>query len=96
MAHAISLNGVIVGQSRLKVGASQVWRAFVLGNAGNPAPTALVNLNDNTWLLVNGNWVLATPQGWTLTSAERVNKAGWIAGYGTKNGQTRAFVLSPR
>jgi hypothetical protein len=40
--------------------------------------------------------VLATTQGWTLTSAERVNKAGWIAGYGTKNGQTRAFVLSPR
>jgi probable HAF family extracellular repeat protein len=96
VANAISANGTIAGQSRLKVGSSQVWRAFVLSNAGNPGSQPLVNLNDVTWLWVNNQWVLATSQGWTLVSAERVNRAGWIVGYGTKAGQTRAFVLSPR
>lgn len=96
VAKAISANGVIVGQSKLKVGTSQVWRAFVASNAGNPGSQPLVNLNDNTSMFVNGQWVLATTQGWTLLSAERVNRAGWIIGYGTKGGVTRAFVLSPR
>lgn len=96
VANAISANGLIAGQSRLKVGASQVWRAFVLSNAGNPGTQPLVNLNDVTWMWVNNQWVLATSQGWTLVSAERINRAGWIVGYGTKGGQARAFVLSPR
>lgn len=96
VAYGISANGVIVGMSRLKVGGSQVWRAFVLSNVGNPGSQNPMNLNDNTSLFVNGQWVTAASQGWTLVSAERINRVGWIAGYGTKNGQTRAFVLSPR
>lgn len=97
MANAISANGLIVGMSRLKVGSSQVWRAFVASNAGDPGAEALVNLNDSTYVVVNGTYGYATTQGWTLVSAERINRAGWIAGYGTKStGQTRAFVLSPR
>jgi hypothetical protein len=102
VAHAISFNGIIVGQSRLRVGGSQVWRAFVASNAGNAGTSTLVNLTDVTSLYLYNSqtqqweWKTAASQGWTLTSAERVNKAGWIAGYGTKNGQTRAFVLSPR
>ena len=37
VAKAISANGIIVGQSRLKVGTSQVWRAFVASNARRAA-----------------------------------------------------------
>jgi len=33
--------------------------------------------------------------GWTLRSAEGVNERGQIVGYGTFNGQTRGFVLTP-
>jgi beta-lactamase class D len=66
------------------------------GLPGNPGSRPLVNLNDVTWMWVNNQWVLATSQGWTLVSAERINRAGWIVGYGTKAGQSRAFVLSPR
>ena len=96
MAYGISANGIIVGQSKLKVGASQVWRAFVLSDAGNAGTQPMQNLNDITWVLGGGNYVLATGQGWTQISAERINREGWIAGHGTKSGQTRAFLLSPR
>lgn len=98
MANGISSNGIIVGMSKVKVGASQVWRAFVSGNVGAPGSQPLVNLNDLAYIYTGPGTppVLATAQGWTLVSAERINRAGWITGYGTKNGQTRAFVLSPR
>jgi hypothetical protein len=39
---------------------------------------------------------LASTQDWILPGAERINRVGWIVGYGTKSGRTRAFVLSPR
>ena len=96
VAKGISNNGLIVGQSGMLVGAGQVARAFVVSNAGTPGSQPLVNLNDNTYVIVNGQPVLATTQGWTLLSAERVSRAGWIAGYGVKAGVNRAFVLSPR
>lgn len=34
--------------------------------------------------------------GWTLASANAINKSGQIVGEGQLNGQTRAFLLSPR
>lgn len=43
------------------------------------------DLND---LLVNG-------AGWTLVDARDINDSGQITGYGTFNGQTRAFLLNP-
>ncbi len=97
VANSISANGLIVGMSKVKVGANQVWRAFVTGNVGNAGSQPLLNLNDHAYVYTGSGSspVLATGQGWTLVSAERINRRGWIAGYGTKNGQTRAFVLSP-
>lgn len=38
---------------------------------------------------------IAPGVGWTLTSAEGINEAGQIVGYGTLNGQTRAVLLTP-
>lgn len=98
VANSISANGVIVGMSKVKVGANQVWQAFVTGNVGNPGSQPLLNLNDHAYLYTGSGTppVLASGQGWTLVSAERINRRGWIVGYGTKSGQSRAFVLSPR
>ena len=93
VADAISANGLIVGMSRVKVGTSQVWRAVVSNDVGSPGSLPLIDLNTITYV-ANGS--TATSAGWTLTSAERINRVGWIVGYGTKSGQTRAFVLSPR
>jgi probable HAF family extracellular repeat protein len=39
--------------------------------------------------------VSPVPYNWTLNTAEAVNASGWIVGFGTKNGYTRAFVLAP-
>src|SRR6185503_7829555 len=33
--------------------------------------------------------------GWTLISARGINNQGQIVGFGTHNGQTRAFLLTP-
>jgi probable HAF family extracellular repeat protein len=33
--------------------------------------------------------------GWVLIGAEDINDDGRIVGYGTKNGETRAFLLTP-
>jgi probable HAF family extracellular repeat protein len=41
------------------------------------------------------NELLPPDSGWTLRSAEGINEAGPIVGYGTLDGQTRAFLLSP-
>lgn len=40
------------------------------------------------------NTLLPLNSGWVLTSAEGINQAGDIVGYGTFNGQTVAYVLS--
>jgi hypothetical protein len=56
----------------------------------------MLNLTEQSWVWTGSVWQRADLNGWVLTSAERVNREGWIVGYGTKSGQTRAFVLSPR
>ncbi|HKS36157.1 MAG TPA: hypothetical protein VJW76_03135, partial [Verrucomicrobiae bacterium] len=96
IALAVSAKGLIVGQSKLKVGGSMVWRAFVVSNQGNPGSQPMLNLAEQTWVWTGTQWQRADVNGWVLTSAERVNREGWIVGYGVKNSQTRAFVLSPR
>ena len=96
VAFAISAKGLIVGQSNLKVGQYFQNRAFVVSNQGNAGSQPMLNLTEQSWVLVGGNWQRADANGWMLTSAERINREGWIVGYGTKSGQTRAFVLSPR
>jgi probable HAF family extracellular repeat protein len=41
------------------------------------------------------NEYLPADSGWILRSAEAINEAGQIVGYGTFEGQTRAFLLTP-
>lgn len=45
--------------------------------------------------LFNLNSFLVNPAGWVLLSAEGINEQGQIIGFGTFNGQTRAFLLNP-
>jgi hypothetical protein len=33
--------------------------------------------------------------GWVLQTAESINDSGQIVGYGTRDGNTRAFLLTP-
>lgn len=96
VAFAISAKGLIVGQSNLKVGQSFLYRAFVVSNQGNAGSQPMLNLTEQSWVWTGSQWQRADVNGWVLTSAERINREGWIVGYGTKAGQTRAFVLSPR
>jgi probable HAF family extracellular repeat protein len=37
----------------------------------------------------------ATDSGWILSSARAINASGQIVGFGTHNGQTAAFLLTP-
>ena len=95
-AYAINDQGLIVGQSTIKVGSVYPTRAFVLSNAGNPGSQAMLELTGQAWVFQNQQWYTAASQGWTLISAERINGNNWIVGWGYKSGQYRAFMLSPR
>jgi probable HAF family extracellular repeat protein len=79
-ANDINDFGTIVGTSSQFEGFS--GRA-VIWRAGETAPTDL-----NTLLPANSGWTL-------LTSAEGINNHGQIVGFGTRNGQTRAFLMTP-
>ena len=96
VAKGINNHGVIVGQSSSSLQA----HAFVVGLVGPPgaAIAPLVDLNTMTYQYAYGQWELVGYRsgGWSLLSAERVSSTGSIAGYGLKNGVTRAFVLVPR
>ena len=54
------------------------------------------------WSAETGTIELATliqdgsADGWELITANDINEAGWIVGNGTKNGQSRSFLLVPR
>ena len=45
--------------------------------------------------MVDLNTLVSTNCGWELVSAQAINDSGQIAGYGTINGQTDAFLLTP-
>ncbi len=79
-ANDINNSGTIVGTSSQFEGFS--GRA-VIWRPGETTPTDL-----NTLLPPNSDWTL-------LTSAEGINSAGQIVGFGTINGRTRAFVMTP-
>lgn len=76
----INNKGQIVGNATAFAGNASFGGAAFLYENGNQ-----FNLNS---LLVN-------PAGWTLLSAEGINEQGQIIGFGTFNGQTRAFLLNP-
>jgi probable HAF family extracellular repeat protein len=45
--------------------------------------------------LADLNQRIPADSGWVLTSAEGINDRGQIVGFGTFQGQTRAFLLTP-
>ncbi len=79
-ANDINNSGTIVGTSSQFEGFS--GRA-VIWQPGETTPTDL-----NTRLPPDSGWTL-------LTSAEGINSAGQIVGFGTINGRTRAFLMTP-
>jgi probable HAF family extracellular repeat protein len=79
IAQAINNKGTIVGRSRVTLTGGAI-RAFVYFNNGT-----LRNLNE----------MIPPGSGWVLIGAEDINNDGRIVGYGTKNGETRAFLLTP-
>lgn len=60
--------------------------------AGSAAVATLWNLNDPT--PIDLNTLIPAGSGWLLRSAEHVNAAGDIVGFGTLNGETRGFLLT--
>ena len=59
---------------------SSTYRAFIYSNS------TMKNLND----------MIAPGSGWVLNTAQAINDCGQITGYGTKDGETRAFLLNPQ
>jgi uncharacterized membrane protein len=79
LALGVNNGPLIVGQSRTT--STGAVRAFLAA----PCDGGMVRLSDK---VSNG-------AGWTLVSAEDINEAGWIVGYGLYDGYTTAFVLTP-
>jgi probable HAF family extracellular repeat protein len=79
IAQAINNKGTVVGHSRVTTSSASL-RAFVYFNNG-----VLRNLNE----------MIPAGSGWLLIGAEDINDNGWIVGYGTRSGETRAFLLTP-
>lgn len=48
---------------------------------------------DGQW--TNLNEVIDASSGWSLEEAVAINDSGWIVGLGSRNGETRAFLLVP-
>ena len=59
--------------------------------AGGPTRHAFL-YSDGT--MTDLNDLLPPLSGWVLTEARQINDSGQIAGFGTYNGQTRAFLLT--
>ena len=79
-ANAINNSNVIVGHSEFNSGNQLPFiQAFIYKDG------AIVNLNAR----------IPANSGWNLTTAQSINDAGQIAGYGVINGQTHAFLLTP-
>jgi probable HAF family extracellular repeat protein len=86
-AYGINTHGVIVGysyNSGTVVGLSTIqnssYHAFISTNGGK-----MQDLNN----------MISAGTGWVLQEAAAINDAGQIAGYGTINGQSHAFLLTP-
>ena len=87
LATGINDAGLIVGYFNVDATlTTYVYHAFVYGNQGYGV---------NNYQAYDLNNYLLNGTGWTLQYAEGVNNAGQIAGYGTINGATHAFLLTP-
>ena len=86
-ATGINDAGIIVGYFNVDTTLSgYTYHAFVYGNQGYDV---------NNYQKYDLNNYLLNGTGWTLQYAEGINSAGQIAGYGTINGATHAFLLTP-
>jgi probable HAF family extracellular repeat protein len=80
----INDQGVVAGHS-FGTGGGAPFRAFVQFPEGSPEP-GWYDLQDIT----------TNAGSWTLESAKDINNSGQIVGYGTVDGETRAFLLTPK
>ena len=81
-AWSINDHGQIVGTSRTTT-SSGSEHAFLMSWSGGD----MIDLHDKD--------LTAKGSGWTLVSAEAINNAGYIIGWGYKDGSTKAFILVP-
>ena len=78
VANDINASGLIVGNSQRIAGSAAVATVWFASNG----------------LPVDLNTLIPAASGWNLLSAEGVNEAGDIVGFGTYQGSTRAFLLT--
>lgn len=67
----------------------------VVGEVNNENLTSIKAFVWSRGVMSNLNGLIPPGGGWVLRSATAINVSGWIAGNGTHNGQSRAFVLQP-
>lgn len=96
-ATGINNLGIIVGTSKMNVSGSQVDRAFVISNVGDPGSTAMQSLSSLTDVPVGGggSWGAADSNGWVFLNAFKINDSNWIIGYGKKSNVYKYFLLYP-
>ncbi|HEY1251622.1 MAG TPA: HAF repeat-containing protein [Thermoanaerobaculia bacterium] len=104
-AHAFLWNGstmkdlgLLPGGAYSEAHALNSTATQIVGSATVPDPQFLVY---HAFLYIGGrmrdlNALIPHGSGWILTEANGINDAGQIVGTGTKNGQTRAFLLNPQ
>ncbi len=80
-AFAINESTQVVGKSDNR---AFLWED--LNNNKQSDPNEMVDLND----------LIPADSGWNLQEARDINEAGEIVGWGTLNGETRAFLLVPQ
>ena len=85
-ADAININGDVVGQSDT---VSNGGHAFIWRDDNPP------NGKNDAGEMKDLNSLISPGSGWTLQEAHGINDSGQIVGWGTFNGQTHAFLLTP-
>ncbi|HEY2798341.1 MAG TPA: HAF repeat-containing protein [Thermoanaerobaculia bacterium] len=104
-AHAFLWNGstlkdlgLLPGGNYSEAHAVNSTATQIVGSATVPDPEFLVY---HAFVYVGGrmrdlNALIPHGSGWVLSEANGINDAGQIVGSGTRNGQTRAFLLNPQ
>lgn len=75
--------------------------AYDINDKGQVVGALQTGQNSHAFIWANGqmqdlNNLISTNSGWVLQEARAINNKGQVAGFGTINGQTRAFLLKPR
>jgi probable HAF family extracellular repeat protein len=109
-AYAVNEDGLIVGTMGGEAFMSDGTTSTSLGSLGDPASGTAWGVNDIGIIvgesnerafvyraggLVDLNELIDAGSGWQLLVARAINNHGDIVGYGTLNGRTKAFLLTP-